>query len=133
VFFSAIAKLHPRFHTPSNAILLQAVWASVLVMFWGTFENLISYVVFADWIFFGLAGAAVLVLRARAPHEERPFRVLGYPLTPLFFTGMSVWFVLNTLIEKPEQAIAGLLFLALGVPVYYVWRDKQPTNQRQGT
>ena len=62
IFFKRIADIHPRFHTPANAIILKTSWAIVLILFWGTFENLISYVVFTDWIFFGLAGSCVLLL-----------------------------------------------------------------------
>lgn len=125
VFFRQIASVHPRFHTPANAILLQSGWAIILILFWGTFENLISYVVFTDWIFFGLAAACVLILRRRLPDASRPYKTLGYPITPLFFILLAAWFVVNTLIEKPEQAIAGIIFLALGVPVYYYWSTRQ--------
>jgi APA family basic amino acid/polyamine antiporter len=121
VFFQQIAIIHPRFNTPANAILLQSAWAIILILFWGTFENLISYVVFTDWIFFGLAAACVLILRRRLPDATRPYRTPGYPITPLFFVLMAAWFVVNTLVEKPEQAWAGIIFLALGVPVYYYW------------
>jgi APA family basic amino acid/polyamine antiporter len=122
VFFRKVAELHPRFGTPMYAILLQSLWAVVLILFWGTFENLISYVVFTDWIFFGLAAAALIVFRRRLPHAERPYRTLGYPVTPLIFIILAGWFVINTFLEKPPQAWAGLGFLALGIPVYFFWR-----------
>jgi len=128
VFFPKVADVHPRFRTPVFAILLQTAWAIVLVLAWRTFENLISYVVFTDWIFFGLAGSAVFVLRRRRADAVRPFRTPGYPLTPLFFVGMSAWFVVNTFIEKPAQAWAGMLFLALGIPVYLFWKRKRKTS-----
>jgi basic amino acid/polyamine antiporter, APA family len=128
VFFQQIAVIHPRFNTPANAILLQSAWAIILILFWGTFENLISYVVFTDWIFFGLAATCVFILRRKLPDASRPYRTLGYPITPLFFVLMAAWFVVNTLVEKPEQAWAGIIFLALGVPVYYYWsvRNSHP-------
>lgn len=124
VFFRKVADVHPRFRTPATAIIVQSVWAIVLILFWGTFENLISYVVFTDWIFFGLTAAAVIVLRKRQPGRERAYRVWGYPFTPLFFIGVAAWFVVNTLVQRPEQAWAGLLFLGLGVPVYHAWRRR---------
>ncbi len=124
LFFPQVAKLHPKYRTPAFAILLQSVWAVVLVLFWGTFENLISYVVFTDWIFFGLAAGAVFVLRRKRPDADRPYRTLGYPWTPLFFITLSGWFVFNTLFEKPAQAWAGLAFLGLGVPVYLFWKRR---------
>ena len=122
VFFRKVAEIHPRFGTPAFAIMAQSLWAAVLVLFWGTFENLISYVVFTDWIFFALAGASVMVLRRTMPGAARPYRVPGYPWVPLFFVATSVWFVAMTLMSKPAQAWAGLGFLGLGVPVYYLWK-----------
>ena len=122
VFFRKVAEIHPRFGTPAFSIMLQSLWAAVLVLFWGTFENLISYVVFTDWIFFALAGASVIVLRRKMPDAPRPYRVPGYPWVPLFFVGTSAWFVAMTLVAKPAQAWAGLGFLGLGVPVYYYWK-----------
>ncbi len=126
LFFARVAEVHPRFRTPAFAIVAQSLWAVVLILFWGTFENLISYVVFTDWIFFGLAAASVFVFRRRLPGAERAARVPLYPITPLFFVAMSAWFVAVTLVERPAQAWAGLAFLALGVPVYFYWnRQKQ--------
>ncbi|MDZ7292119.1 MAG: amino acid permease [candidate division KSB1 bacterium] len=123
VFFNKVAEVHPRFHTPALAILFQSVWAVVLILFWGTFENLISYVVFTDWIFFALAAASVFIFRQRAIAGS--YKTFGYPLTPLFFVATSIWFIVNTLIEKPAQAWAGLGFLAFGVPVYYFWKTQR--------
>jgi len=123
VFFRKVAEVHPKFHTPAYAILFQTVWAIVLILFWGTFENLISYVVFTDWIFFALAAASVFIFRRRS--GEGAYKTPGYPLTPLFFIATSVWFIVNTLVERPAQAWAGLGFLALGMPVYYFWRKRQ--------
>jgi APA family basic amino acid/polyamine antiporter len=122
VFIKQVADVHPRFRTPAAAILLQTAWAIVLILFWGTFDRLISYVVFTDWIFFGLTAASVFIFRKTRPAAERPYRTRGYPFTPLLFVLMAGWFVVNTLIEKPEQAWAGLGLLALGVPAYLYWK-----------
>lgn len=124
VFFQKVANIHPTFHTPAVAIILQSLWAVVLIFFWGTFNELISYVVFTDWIFFGLAAASIFVFRKNNAAAERPYRTLGYPVTPLFFIAIAAWFVFKTLFEKPEQAIAGLGFLAVGVPVYFWWKRR---------
>ncbi|MEW5981200.1 MAG: amino acid permease [Acidobacteriota bacterium] len=124
LFFKKVAEVHPRFRTPAFAILLQSLWAAVLVLFWGTFENLISYVVFTDWIFFALGGASLIVLRRTLPDAPRPYRVPGYPWVPLFFVATSTWFVVMTLIQKPAQAWAGLAFLGMGVPVHYYWKTR---------
>lgn len=125
LFFRRVAEVHPRFRTPAFSIIVQSLWASLLILFWGTFENLISYVVFTDWIFFALAGAAVFVFRRRMPDAERTAPVPLYPITPAFFVAVSVWFVAMTLKERPAQAWAGLAFLALGVPVYFYWKRQK--------
>jgi APA family basic amino acid/polyamine antiporter len=126
LFFRKVAEIHPRFQTPAFAIITQSLWAAVMVLFWGTFENLISYVVFTDWIFFALAGFSVIIFRRTMPDAPRPFRVPGYPWVPLFFVAISTWFVVTTLFQKPAQAWAGLLFLGLGVPVYFYWKRQRP-------
>jgi amino acid transporter len=73
-----------------------------------------------------LAGASVIVLRRRMPEAPRPCRVPGYPWVPLFFVATSSWFVAMTLVAKPAQAWAGIAFLGLGVPVYYLWKRTAP-------
>jgi APA family basic amino acid/polyamine antiporter len=124
LFFRKVAEVHPRFRTPMFAIILQSAWAIVLILFWGTFESLISYVVFTDWIFFALAAFSIFIFRRRIPEAARPYRTLGYPVTPLLFVLISSLFVIYTLFEKPAEATAGLLFLVLGIPVYHFWRAR---------
>ena len=124
IFFKKIAEVHPRYHTPAFAIIFQSMWAIVLILFWGTFESLISYVVFTDGIFFALAAMAVIILRKRNPETNRPYRTFGYPITPIIFIAIEVWFVLNMLFKKPAESLAGIGFLLLGIPVYYLWKAK---------
>lgn len=124
VFFKKTAEVHPKFHTPAFSIIFQSGWAIVLILFWGTFENLISYVVFTDAIFFAMVALAVFILRKRKPNAERPYKTFAYPITPLIFLAIEVWFVLNTMFEKPLQSFAGIGFILLGVPVYYFWKNK---------
>jgi APA family basic amino acid/polyamine antiporter len=121
LFFRGVADLHPVWRTPVRAIVLQTAWAAVLVLAWGTFEKLLSYTLFVDWIFFGLAGAAVFVLRARRDAPQASYRVPGYPLVPAAFVAVSAWFVGETLRGQPVQALAGAALLAVGVPVYRAW------------
>ncbi len=130
LFFRKVAQVHPRYQTPAFAIVVQSVWAIVLIFFWGTFENLISYVVFTDWIFFAMAGASIFILRVKEPGAVRPYRTAGYPWTPLFFVAVSIWFIVNTFISRPDQAWAGIGFLALGMPVYYAWRVQKKKESR---
>ncbi|MGA3243518.1 MAG: amino acid permease [Bacteroidota bacterium] len=124
LFFKKVAEVHPRFRTPMFSIVLQSFWAIVLILFWGTFESLISYVVFTDWIFFALAAFSIFLFRRRKPEAERPYKTLGYPFTPIVFVAISTLFVVYTLFEKPAESLAGLGFLAVGVPVFMFWKKK---------
>ena len=121
VFFSKLAEVHPRFGTPALAILASAVWAVFLTLT-GTFEQLFTYVVFASWLFAGLAAAGVFVLRRRHPGAPRPFRVPGYPLTPALFVAAASIVVANTFVARPVQALAGMGIVLLGTPVYFSWK-----------
>lgn len=121
LFFARFANVHPRFLTPAFAIVAQAIWAIVLLLS-GTYETLLDYALFALWISYALMVAGVMVLRHKRPLLERPYRMWGYPVTPMLFLAVAVWFLVNTLIEKPGPSLAGLLLIATGVPVYFVWR-----------
>ena len=121
LFFRGVADLHATWRTPVRAIVLQTAWAIVLVLAWGTFESLVSYVLFVDWIFFGLTAAAVFVMRRRLGRPAG-YRVPGYPVVPLVFIGVAVWFLASTLRAQPVQAVAGALLLGIGVPVYRLWK-----------
>jgi len=120
IFFKKLAWVHPRFRTPVNAIITQSGWAIILLLFWGTFEDVITYVVFIDWMFFALTAFSVYLFRATRKDIARPYKTLGYPITPAVFIVISTFFVVNTLIEKPKHAWAGLIFMAIGV-VFFVF------------
>ncbi len=125
VFFKQLAQLHPRFHTPINAILVQSIWAIILIRFWGRLEHIINYVVFTDWCFFLLAALSVIVLRYKKPNKDRPYRTWGYPIIPLIFVSIVAWFIFNILFSKDdaqEQAFAGLVVLAIGIPVFLYFK-----------
>jgi APA family basic amino acid/polyamine antiporter len=121
VFFGKLAEVHPRFRTPAFAIAAAAAWAIVLAAT-GTFEQLLTYVVFAGWIFYALGAASIFVYRRREPHAPRPFRVPGYPITPILFVVASAAIVLNTLVSQPGRAFAGLGVVLAGAPAYWIWR-----------
>jgi len=125
LFFKGIATVHPKFKTPVNAIILQSVWAILLLLFWGTVENLITYTVSVEWIFFTLAAAGIYIFRRRLKDRERPYKTFGYPVTPAIFIGINIWFVLNIMINKPLHMAVGFIFLLLGVPVFLYFRKKQ--------
>ena len=120
IFFKKLAWVHPRFRTPVNAIITQSAWAIILLLFWGTFEDVITYVVFIDWMFFALTAFSVYLFRATRKDIARPYKTLGYPITPAVFIVISAFFVVNTLIEKPKHAWAGLIFMAIGV-IFFIY------------
>lgn len=125
LFFPWLADLHPKFATPVKAILLQSTWAGVLMLFWGTFENLATYVVFMDWIFMTMAAVGLFFFRNKkesSPHTG--YKVPLYPIIPLIFIGISVWFLVSTIIGRPVQAMAGLFLMTIGLPVFIFFKKK---------
>jgi len=125
VFLPRLAVLHPRYRTPALAILVQAGWATVLTLS-GTFAQLVDYVAFGDWIFFGLTVAGLFIYRARdriagaGPVAGGAFRVPGYPWTPGLFVLAALYVVASSILANPRNALIGAGLLALGVPVYFL-------------
>ena len=124
LFFKGIAKVHPRYLTPHVSIILLASWAAVLSLS-GTFEQLFSYVIFGFWIFMGLTVAGVMILRRKRPDLPRPYRTWGYPLTPILFILSSLFLTVNSLIHDFWNSAIGLAIIALGIPVFSVWRGRR--------
>ena len=123
LFPARAGALSSRTRVPVVAVLMQAAWACVLAVS-GTYDQLTDYVIFASWIFYGLVTSAVFVLRFRAPDLPRPYKTLGYPVVPLVFVLVALWLVVNTLINRPIESVAGLVLIALGLPVYGYFRLK---------
>ena len=120
LFFSGLARLHPRFQTPALAIVLQAVWGIVLVLT-GTFAELVDSVVFGDWIFFSLTVLAIFLFRRRFPVESREagaVRTPGYPFVPALFVLAGLLVVASAVRSNPRRTAVGTALLATGVPVY---------------
>ena len=124
LFFEKLAQVHPKLQTPMFAIIAGAVWSAILAAS-GTFDQLLTYVVFIGWIFYALAAASVLVYRKREPDTLRPYRVPGYPVTPLLFIVAAAALVLNTIVTQPTRAAIGLGMVMLGAPAYIVWNSKR--------
>jgi APA family basic amino acid/polyamine antiporter len=123
VFFERLGVVNERFGTPASAIVLLAAWSALLAVS-GTFVQLLTYVVFAGWIFYGLGALSVFASRRKHPDIVRPFRTPGYPVTPLIFAASAAAVVLNTLREQPTQAVIGLAVVLLGTPAFYLWRSR---------
>ena len=126
-FLPALGRLHPRFQTPTTAILLQSAWAIALLVT-GKYEDLLNTVVFADWIFFGLTVAGLFILRRRFAGRSG-FRTPGYPWLPAAFVLVAIVVVLSVIRTAPLRSAVGAALLALGVPVYYWFkRGAQATD-----
>ncbi len=128
LFFRRAGQIHPQYGTPGLAIGLQAIWAGVLTLT-GTFGDLITFVIFANAMLWVAAATAVFTLRAKRPEMPRPYRVWGYPAVPLFFVVASSGIMLNMLLETPVQALASLMFIAIGIPVYFLWSRQNRADQ----
>lgn len=128
LLFRWIAGVHPRFQTPHRAIMLQAVWASVLVAT-GTYRALFTRVIYTEWIFFGLMVLGLFVLRRR-PNYKPTYRVRGYPLLPIIFILVSFFIAVNQIVSAPRDSIIGLGIVVLGLPVYYFWNRRSACPER---
>ena len=131
LFFSALARLHPRYGSPWLAILIQSTWSCILAAT-GRYEQLLNYVVFADWIFFGLTVGTVLVFRRTVPLHDRPpgsYRSAGYPFIQILFVLVSAAIVLSVVRADPAAALRGTLLLALGIPVYAWFARKRAERE----
>jgi APA family basic amino acid/polyamine antiporter len=122
VFFAKMADLSERTRVPVWALGIQAVWSSVLAVS-GTFDQLTDSLLFASWIFYGLVTSSVFVLRRKMPQAARPYRTFGYPVVPAVFVLVSAWLVVNTLIEKRVESVAGLVLILAGLPLFYWFRS----------
>jgi APA family basic amino acid/polyamine antiporter len=122
VFLPVAARVHPRYKTPHIAIVALAGWGSLLALS-GSYEQLFTYVMFASTLLHAIGAYGVFRLRRLQPERPRPYRVWGYPFVPILYMAASGLFVANTLVERPRESLAGLGFLALGLPVY--WYSKR--------
>ncbi len=122
LFFEKISEVHPKFLTPHTSIIAISLW-SILLSLSGTFEQLFTYVIFGQWIFFGLTVAAVFVLRKKRPDLERPYKTWGYPVTPILFILAALYIAVSSLIGQFKNAMAGLLIIIIGIPAYLYWKS----------
>jgi APA family basic amino acid/polyamine antiporter len=130
-FFSALAKVHPRFHTPSTSIIVQAILSILLLLAGGSFRQLFSLAIFAEWLFYMIAGSTIFVFRRREPQAVRPYRVWGYPLVPvLFVVASAVLLCYSFAGDWPYSAIGTLVILA-GIPVFSYFAGRRTRLSRQ--
>jgi APA family basic amino acid/polyamine antiporter len=129
LFFQKLAEVHPRFHTPANAIIALGVWSCVLTLY-GKFAELADGVIFIGWIFYGLGAASIFPIRRRSPDRDLPYRVPGYPWTPLLFVLVAAAIVGNAIylaVTDPSQfryLVVALVLFLLGLPAYLFYRRR---------
>lgn len=120
LFFAALAKVSPHSHVPIRAVLAQAVWASVLALS-GSYDTLTDAVIFAAWLFYGLAAASLFVFRRQLPDAPRPYRAFGYPVLPALFVLSALALLCTTFVATPRQAVVGVVLMLAGLPFYLYW------------
>ncbi len=125
-FFQSIARVHPRFHTPSVAIIAQCALAVVLLLLGGTFRQFFSLAIFAEWLFYMITGSTVFAFRRREPNAVRPYRVLGYPVVPALFILASTAVLYYTFTDNLKSSASGCLVILAGIPVFYFFAQRRP-------
>jgi len=123
LFFRRVGFVHPKHRTPSVSILALSAWACLLVLS-GRYDQLYTYVIFASVILYGMATAAVIVLRFKRPDMPRPYRTIGYPVVPIVFVLGIASLVISTLIKSPRESLIGLGLISLGLPFYFYWKSR---------
>jgi APA family basic amino acid/polyamine antiporter len=124
MFFAWATKLHPKTKSPNVLLLVQMVVAVIYAMS-GTYDKLLTYVVFASFLFYGLSALAVMVLRKREPDLPRPYRTWGYPVTPVLFIVFAIYLVVDSFVQTPRDSAIGMGIVLLGVPAYYYWKRRE--------
>lgn len=124
LFFTRVAEVHPKYRTPVFSIAVQAVWASLLTLT-GTYDQLLTYVIFAEWILYALGTGSVFILRRKYPTLDRPYKTWGYPGIPLLFVVVAIFLLANTIITDAKDSLMGLFLIALGLPAFWFWKRRQ--------
>lgn len=124
LFFARAAKVHPKYRTPVFSILVQATWASLLTLT-GTYDQLLTYVIFGEWILYALGTTSVFILRKKYPGLPRPYKTWGYPFVPLLFVLVALFLLINTVMTDAKDSLMGLFLISLGLPAFWYWRRKR--------
>lgn len=127
LFFKDLGTVHPKYGTPHVSLIVQGVWSCVLVLS-GSFDTITDYVIFAAWLFYMLGAYGVFILRKKMPNAERPYKVWGYPYTPIIFIVFSFFFLANTIVSDTSNAMMGLILIAAGLPIYLFWKYHDKKN-----
>jgi basic amino acid/polyamine antiporter, APA family len=126
-FFKALGEVHPKFHTPALALVIQAAVAVLLILFGGAFRELFSLAIFAEWLFYMVASSTIFVFRNRDPKAPRPYRTAGYPIVPALFIGTAAVLLCYTFASNLRNSMGGVVVILLGIPVY-LWFARRRVN-----
>jgi APA family basic amino acid/polyamine antiporter len=133
IFFHALARVHPRWHTPVTSLVLQAIWSAVLALS-GRYDQLFTYVMFMMVLSYVLTVAGLFVLRRKKPDMPRPYRCTGYPWAPAIYIVLGSLWAINAAVEKRKETLVGTIIVALGVPFYFYWkRQRKAEAERSGS
>ena len=124
LFFKKLAILDSKANVPVNALIIEASWASLLVMS-GSYMQLLDYVIFAALLFYILTISGLFIFRKKFPYVSRPYKTIGYPYSPIIYCILAFIVMINLLIYKPDYSWAGLLIVLTGIPVYFIWKGKK--------
>lgn len=127
LFFKQLAYIHPKFETPSTALILQAVLSSLLLLAIGRFQALFTLAIFAEWFFYALTASTVFVFRRREPDVARPYSVWGYPILPLLFIVSAIVLLVFSFADQPRNSIIGTAIILIGIPLHYYFQRRQRT------
>jgi APA family basic amino acid/polyamine antiporter len=145
-FFRSLAAVSPRFHTPANALLVQAALSILLLLIAASFKQLLDLAIFAEWLFYMIAASTIFVFRKREPDTARPYKAWGYPVVPALFIASAGFLLYSTFKENlaatfipawPHSwmnslAVAGVVLIALGVPTFFAFARKAvPVDERR--
>jgi len=125
LFFQRLAEVHPRFHTPSFAIIVQAVLSIVLLLFAGSFRQLFSLAIFAEWLFYMIAASTIFVFRKREAAAARPYRTWGYPIVPALFILASAILLYYTFTENLRTSAIGVAVILAGIPIFAIFQRRR--------
>jgi APA family basic amino acid/polyamine antiporter len=128
-FFPALARVHPRFHTPSTSIVVQAILACLLLLVGGSFRQLFSLAIFAEWLFYMITSSTVFVFRRRIADSARPYKVWGYPVVPALFVAASAVLLYYTFTDNLRNSFMGTLVILAGIPIFYLFSHKRPASE----
>ena len=128
LFFKSTGKVHPKYLTPKNALIVQGIWTCILCLS-GTYGQLLDYIIFAVLVFYILTIGGLFVLRRTKPEAERPYRAIGYPVLPAIYIVMALFIDIVLLLYKPQYTWPGLIIVLLGIPVYFVWSRRSAGAQ----